>query len=179
MCSDVQPGPRRPVVPSRTGRRCRCPPARTRRRPGHAGHAGHGRAGRLLGRHRVGSAEEQTDDQCHQAPQHEHRVSKERGRERRAPVAGSGSTAGTMASARSTMSGPVFGSVPEPVKMPPRPWPLTQKKVANRPPAARNGVGRRNTRGPNPMTSEPMASSHVVHTPPLPKWLPKLLRKWE
>jgi hypothetical protein len=24
-----------------------------------------------------------------------------------------------------------------------------------------------------------MASSHAVHSPPLPNWLPKLLRKWE
>ncbi len=24
-----------------------------------------------------------------------------------------------------------------------------------------------------------MASNHVVQTPPLPKWPPKLLRKWE
>ena len=77
------------------------------------------------------------------------------------------------------MSGPVLGSVPEPVNMLPRPWPLTQKKVANNPPAARNGVGRRNTSGPNPMTRDPMARSQVVHTPALPKWLPKLLRKWE
>ena len=84
-----------------------------------------------------------------------------------------------MAKASSTTRGPEFGSVPEPVKMPPSPWPLTQKKVAKRPPAARNGVGRRNTSGPNPTISEPMASNHVVQTPPLPKWLPKLLRKWE
>ena len=75
--------------------------------------------------------------------------------------------------------GPVLGSVPEPVKMPPSPWPLTQKNAARRPPRARNGVGRRNRRGPNPTIKEPIARSHADQTPPLPNWLPKLLRKWE
>jgi hypothetical protein len=82
-----------------------------------------------------------------------------------------------MAKARRMISGPVFGSVPDPVKMPPRPWPLTQKKAAKSPPRNRKGVGRRRTIGPNPTINDPIAKSHVVPMPPLPNWFPKLLRK--
>ena len=78
------------------------------------------------------------------------------------------------------MRGPEFGSVPEPVKMPPRPWPLTQKKVGQQTTGSKKrSWSTAEQAGPNPTISEPMASSQVVQTPPLPKWLPKLLRKWE
>ena len=52
---------------------------------------------------------------------------------------GSGTTRGTMANASSATKGPVFGSVPDPVKIPPRPWPVSQNTIDTTKPRARKG----------------------------------------
>ena len=108
----------------------------------HAGHAGHGCARGHLGGDRVDVAEDQAG---HDATTPELRARLAQGAVENGDrqVTGWGSTAGTMAKARRTTSGLEFGSVPDPVKIPPRPWPVTQKHVDGRAPAARNGVASR------------------------------------
>ena len=71
-----------------------------------------------------------------------------------------------MAAASRITSGPVFGSVSEPLKTSPtRPWPAIHIKKESSAPAARNQPGRRATRGPRPMATETAARIQAVWVP--------------
>ena len=75
-------------------------------------------------------------------------------------------TVGTMAAASRITSGPVFGSVSEPLKtLPTRPWPAIHIKKEKSAPAARNQPGRRATSGPSPMATETAARIQAVWVP--------------
>ena len=84
-----------------------------------------------------------------------------------------------MARANRMTSGPVLGSVPEPVKMPPiQPWPNIHMARDPTIPAQRNGCGRRTTNGPTPMISETAAMVQAASGPTAFRWCPTELRKW-
>ncbi len=92
-----------------------------------------------------------------------------------AAVAG---TSGTMAAASRISSGPVLGSVPEPLNTSPtNPCAATHMATLRTAPAARNHPGRRTTSGPSPITTESSASTHAVCVPEWANWLPRLVRK--
>ena len=77
------------------------------------------------------------------------------------------------------MSGPVLGSVPEPVKMPPRPWPVTQKSGRQHATGGQERGRPAEQQRPEADDQRPMASTQVAHSPPLPRHgVPKLFRKW-
>ena len=87
-------------------------------------------------------------------------------------------TVGTMAAASRITSGPVLGSVSEPLKTSPtRPWPAIHIKKARSAPAARNQPGRRATRGPSPMATETAARIQAVSVPVVENRLPRWVRK--
>src|SRR5271168_3971643 len=84
-----------------------------------------------------------------------------------------------MASASTMTRGPVFGSVPDPEKMPPiQPCATTHMTNATTPPAARKIPGRRESNGPNPMIRDTMANTHPPALPTDDSELPRELRKW-
>ncbi len=88
-------------------------------------------------------------------------------------------TVGTMAAASRMTSGPVLGSVSDPVKtLPTRPCPAIHNKKASSAPAARNPPGRRATSGPRPMTTETAARIQAVWVPVVENRLPTSVRKW-
>ena len=87
-------------------------------------------------------------------------------------------TSGTMAAASRITSGPVLGSVSEPLNTSPTsPWAATHMTRARTAPAARNQPGRRTRRGPIPTTRHSRASTHAVWVPLWANWLPRLVRK--
>ena len=83
-----------------------------------------------------------------------------------------GTTVGTMARASTATSGPVFGSVPDPVRTPPTPCPVSQKNTVRTKPAARNPSTRRKSSGPKATTRVASASSQLWVRPPVPNQLP-------
>ena len=88
-------------------------------------------------------------------------------------------TVGTIAAASRITSGPVLGSVSEPLKtLPTRPWPAIHIRKASSAPAARNQPGRRATSGPRPMATDTAARIHAVWVPVVENRLPRLVRKW-
>ena len=90
------------------------------------------------------------------------------------------SMVGAMARANTMTSGPVLGSVPEPLSTPPRkPWPVIHMSADRRPPAARKIPGRHTTRGPSPMMRDTMASTQALCVPMEEKEWPTLVRKCE
>ena len=75
-------------------------------------------------------------------------------------------TVGTIAAASRITSGPVLGSVSEPLKtLPTRPWPAIHIKKESSAPAARNQPGRRATSGPRPIVTETAARIQAVWVP--------------
>ncbi len=87
-------------------------------------------------------------------------------------------TSGIMASASRITSGPVLGSVSDPLNTSPsRPWPAIHSKRENRAPATRNHSARRATSGPRPMTTDTRARIHAVCVPVVENWWPRLVRK--
>ncbi len=83
-----------------------------------------------------------------------------------------------MAIANTTMIGPVLGSVPDPVKMPPKPCPVTQKASESTAPAARKRPGRRLRSGPKPMTTASAANTQAHSVPVEDRVLPTPCKKW-
>ena len=80
-------------------------------------------------------------------------------------MAGTVCKVGIMAKASSATRGAMLGSVPIPVRIPPKAMPVTQKRLSNAAPAARNGKGRRLSSGPAAMTSEATASTQGSSEP--------------
>ncbi len=88
-------------------------------------------------------------------------------------------TVGTIAAASRITSGPVLGSVSEPLKTSPtRPCPAIHNRKDSRAPAARNQPGRRATSGPRPITTETTARIQAVCVPVVENRLPTSVRKW-
>ncbi len=88
-------------------------------------------------------------------------------------------TVGTIAAASRITSGPVLGSVSEPLnRLPTSPCPAIHSRKEKSAPAARNQPGRRATRGPSPMATETAARIQAVWVPVVENRLPRLVRKW-
>ena len=85
-----------------------------------------------------------------------------------------------MVAASRITSGPVLGSVSDPVKrLPTSPCPAIHSRKANSAPAPRNHPGRRAKSGPSPITTDTAARIQAVWVPVVENRLPRLVRKCE
>lgn len=93
-------------------------------------------------------------------------------------LAGTVCRVGTMANANKAIKGATLGSVPIPVRIPPKAIPVTQYRPCNATPVARKGVGRRLRSGPAAMANEAIASSQGNAEPLCGNALAREVSKW-